>query len=66
MCKAAENVEQYHEISRFEIKFKGYDMAVYVRRYSRYLNEKSASYRKVAYDFTRAKRKDDSSQSFKT
>lgn len=44
----------------------GYDMAVYVRRYSRYLNEKSASYRKVAYDFTRAKRKDDSSQSFKT
>ena len=57
-----------HEINkgRIEIKFKGYDMAVYVRRYSRYLNEKSASYRKVAYDFTRAKRKDDSSQSFKT
>lgn len=44
----------------------GYDMAMYVRRYSRYLNEKSSAYMKVAYDFTRTKRKDDSSQSFKS
>ena len=64
-CSAHDDVRTKLE-SRFEIKLKGYDMAVYVRRYSRYLNEKSASYRKVAYDFTRAKRKDDSSQSFKT
>jgi len=44
----------------------GYDMAMYVRRYARYLNEKSSAYMKVAYDFTRTKRKDDSSQSFKS
>ena len=40
-------------------------MSTFVRRYGKYLNEKAASYRSVAYDFTRAKRKDDSSQSFK-
>lgn len=44
---------------------QGYDMSTFVRRYGRYLNEKSASYRSVAYDFTRTKRKDDTTQSFK-
>lgn len=39
----------------------GFEMSAYIRRYSRYLNEKSASYRSVAYDFTRSKRKDESS-----
>nr|XP_026693570.1 phosphatidylinositol-binding clathrin assembly protein LAP-like [Ciona intestinalis] len=35
---------------------QGYDMSTYIRRYSKYLNEKAFSYRTVAYDFTRAKR----------
>jgi len=39
----------------------GFEMSAYIRRYSRYLNEKSASYRSVAYDFTRSKRKDETS-----
>ena len=39
-------------------------MSQFVRRYGRYLNSKAASYRTVAYDFTR-KRNGDSTQSFK-
>ncbi|XP_028973328.1 phosphatidylinositol-binding clathrin assembly protein isoform X3 [Esox lucius] len=35
---------------------KGYDMSTFVRRYSRYLNEKAMSYRLVAVDFTKMKR----------
>ncbi|XP_077977901.1 phosphatidylinositol-binding clathrin assembly protein LAP-like isoform X3 [Glandiceps talaboti] len=35
---------------------QGYDMSTYIRRYSKYLNEKAASYRSVAFDFCRAKR----------
>uniref|UniRef100_H2Y6B5 ENTH domain-containing protein n=1 Tax=Ciona savignyi TaxID=51511 RepID=H2Y6B5_CIOSA len=35
---------------------QGYDMSTYIRRYSKYLNEKALSYRTVAYDFTRVKR----------
>nr|CAB3264852.1 phosphatidylinositol-binding clathrin assembly protein LAP-like [Phallusia mammillata] len=35
---------------------QGYDMSTYIRRYSKYLNEKAVSYRLVAYDFTRVKR----------
>jgi len=34
----------------------GYDMSTYVRRYARYLNEKSLAYRTVAFDFCKAKR----------
>ncbi|CAG5098865.1 Oidioi.mRNA.OKI2018_I69.XSR.g16046.t1.cds [Oikopleura dioica] len=44
---------------------QGYEMSAYVRRYARYLNEKSASYRSLAYDFTRMRRSNDG-QSFKT
>lgn len=44
---------------------QGYEMSAYVRRYARYLNEKSASYRSLAYDFTRMRRSSDG-QSFKT
>jgi len=44
---------------------QGYDMSQFVRRYGRYLNSKAASYRTVAYDFTR-KRNGDSTQSFKS
>ncbi|OBS72293.1 hypothetical protein A6R68_13131, partial [Neotoma lepida] len=31
----------------------GYDMSTFIRRYSRYLNEKAVSYRQVAFDFTK-------------
>uniref|UniRef100_A0A671W062 Phosphatidylinositol-binding clathrin assembly protein n=1 Tax=Sparus aurata TaxID=8175 RepID=A0A671W062_SPAAU len=35
---------------------QGYDMSTFIRRYSRYLNEKAMSYRLVAVDFTKMKR----------
>lgn len=34
----------------------GYDMSTFIRRYSRYLNEKAFSYRQMAFDFTRVKK----------
>jgi len=34
----------------------GYDMSVFIRRYSRYLNQKAASYRQMAFDFCKVKR----------
>uniref|UniRef100_A0A3P8YWL1 Phosphatidylinositol-binding clathrin assembly protein n=1 Tax=Esox lucius TaxID=8010 RepID=A0A3P8YWL1_ESOLU len=34
---------------------QGYDMSTFIRRYSRYLNEKAVSYRQVAFDFTKVK-----------
>uniref|UniRef100_A0A8C2WXB4 Phosphatidylinositol binding clathrin assembly protein a n=1 Tax=Cyclopterus lumpus TaxID=8103 RepID=A0A8C2WXB4_CYCLU len=36
-----------------------YDMSTFIRRYSRYLNEKAVSYRQVAFDFTKVKRGSD-------
>ncbi|KAM8899163.1 phosphatidylinositol binding clathrin assembly protein a isoform 3-T3 [Spinachia spinachia] len=38
---------------------QGYDMSTFIRRYSRYLNEKAVSYRRVAFDFTKVKRGSD-------
>ncbi|ESO01542.1 hypothetical protein HELRODRAFT_192181 [Helobdella robusta] len=39
---------------------QGYDMSAFVRRYSKYLNEKAFSYRQMAFDFCKVKRgKDD-------
>ncbi|XP_051553756.1 phosphatidylinositol-binding clathrin assembly protein-like isoform X1 [Myxocyprinus asiaticus] len=35
---------------------QGHDMSTFIRRYSRYLNEKALSYRLVAVDFTKMKR----------
>ncbi|XP_029463749.1 LOW QUALITY PROTEIN: phosphatidylinositol-binding clathrin assembly protein-like [Rhinatrema bivittatum] len=35
---------------------QGYDMSTFIRRYSRYLNEKALSYRLVAVDFSKMKR----------
>ncbi|XP_059395727.1 phosphatidylinositol-binding clathrin assembly protein-like isoform X18 [Carassius carassius] len=35
---------------------QGYDMSTFIRRYSRYLNEKAVSYRQVAFDFAKVKR----------
>ncbi|XP_031178627.1 clathrin coat assembly protein AP180 isoform X7 [Sander lucioperca] len=34
----------------------GYDMSTFIRRYSRYLNEKSFAYRQMSFDFVRAKK----------
>ncbi|KAK5642691.1 hypothetical protein RI129_008858 [Pyrocoelia pectoralis] len=34
----------------------GYDMSPFIRRYSRYLNEKALSYRTIAFDFCKVKR----------
>ncbi|XP_054574359.1 phosphatidylinositol-binding clathrin assembly protein-like isoform X4 [Eptesicus fuscus] len=35
---------------------EGYAMSIFIRRYSRYLNEKSLAYRLIAYDVTKTKR----------
>uniref|UniRef100_UPI00358E6957 phosphatidylinositol-binding clathrin assembly protein-like isoform X11 n=1 Tax=Myxine glutinosa TaxID=7769 RepID=UPI00358E6957 len=35
---------------------QGYDMSTFIRRYSKYLNEKAYSYRVMAFDFARIKR----------
>ncbi|XP_015707899.1 phosphatidylinositol-binding clathrin assembly protein isoform X12 [Excalfactoria chinensis] len=40
----------------FSVTAQGYDMSTFIRRYSRYLNEKAVSYRQVAFDFTKVKR----------
>ncbi|XP_052002956.1 clathrin coat assembly protein AP180-like [Xyrauchen texanus] len=34
----------------------GYDMSTFIRRYSKYLNEKAFSYRQMAFDFGRVKK----------
>ena len=34
----------------------GYDMSPFVRRYAKYLTEKSVSYRTTAFDFCKVKR----------
>ncbi|XP_077382804.1 clathrin coat assembly protein AP180 isoform X14 [Festucalex cinctus] len=34
----------------------GYDMSTFIRRYSRYLNEKSFAYRQMSFDFVRVKK----------
>ena len=36
--------------------FSGYDMSTYIRRYSKYLNEKAVSYRSMAFDFCKIRR----------
>jgi len=38
------------------IYISGYDMSPYVRRYAKYLNAKSFSYRQMAYDFCKIKK----------
>nr|XP_036271690.1 phosphatidylinositol-binding clathrin assembly protein-like [Pipistrellus kuhlii] len=35
---------------------EGYAMSIFIRRYSRYLNEKSLAYRLISYDVTKTKR----------
>lgn len=36
--------------------FSGYDMSTFIRRYSRYLNEKAFAYRQMSFDFGRVKK----------
>ena len=38
------------------VYFLGYDMSPFVRRYAKYLTEKSVSYRNTAFDFCKVKR----------
>ncbi|CAG9853872.1 unnamed protein product [Phyllotreta striolata] len=69
MCYGNERFTQYlassnstFQLSNFLDKggVQGYDMSPFIRRYSRYLNEKALSYRTVAFDFCKIKRgKDD-------
>lgn len=47
---------EYNLYCIFLFFFTGYDMSTFIRRYSRYLNEKAVSYRQVAFDFTKVKR----------
>uniref|UniRef100_A0A2K6Q9H6 Synaptosome associated protein 91 n=1 Tax=Rhinopithecus roxellana TaxID=61622 RepID=A0A2K6Q9H6_RHIRO len=42
--------------SLFLMEEGGYDMSTFIRRYSRYLNEKAFSYRQMAFDFARVKK----------
>lgn len=36
--------------------FSGFDMSTFIRRYGRYLNEKSFAYRQMSFDFVRVKK----------
>lgn len=38
------------------VSSSGYDMSTFIRRYSRYLNEKAFAYRQMAFDFGRVKK----------
>lgn len=51
-----QSVTGYVGLTLISFYILGYDMSTFVRRYSRYLNQKAVSYRTVAYDFTRVKR----------
>jgi len=65
MCYGNERFVQYlassnasFQLSSFLDKsgVQGYDMSPFIRRYAKYLSEKSASYRSVAFDFCKVKR----------
>ncbi|XP_056633249.1 phosphatidylinositol-binding clathrin assembly protein LAP-like isoform X2 [Diorhabda sublineata] len=69
MCYGNERFTQYlassnstFQLSNFLDKggVQGYDMSPFIRKYSRYLNEKALAYRTIAFDFCKIKRgKDD-------
>uniref|UniRef100_UPI00358ED452 clathrin coat assembly protein AP180-like isoform X2 n=1 Tax=Myxine glutinosa TaxID=7769 RepID=UPI00358ED452 len=68
MCQGNERFIQYlasrntlFNLSNFLDKsgVQGYDMSTFVRRYSKYLNEKAYAYRQMAFDFIRVKRGND-------
>ncbi|XP_074593607.1 phosphatidylinositol-binding clathrin assembly protein lap isoform X2 [Brevipalpus obovatus] len=65
MCYGNERFTQYlassnctFQLNNFMDKsnYKGYDMSTYIKRYSKYINEKALSYRTVAFDFAKIKR----------
>ena len=39
-----------------QVLFAGYDMSPFIRRYAKYLSEKSGAYRGTAMDFCKVKR----------
>lgn len=43
-------------VLRTSMSSPGYDMSTFIRRYSRYLNEKAFAYRQMAFDFGRVKK----------
>ena len=42
--------------SSYFVLFLGYDMSPFIRRYAKYLSEKSGAYRGTAMDFCKVKR----------
>ncbi|XP_053201438.1 phosphatidylinositol-binding clathrin assembly protein LAP-like isoform X2 [Panonychus citri] len=65
MCYGNERFTQYlasnnctFQLNNFldRTNLKGYDMSTYIKRYSKYINEKALSYRTVAFDFAKIKR----------
>jgi hypothetical protein len=65
MCYGNERFTQYlaSSNSNFQLNnfldktgVQGYDMSPFIRRYAKYLSEKSVSYRTVAFDFCKVKR----------
>lgn len=65
MCYGNERFTQYLASSNCSLQLgsfldksglHGYDMTPFIHRYSRYINEKSLSYRTVAFDFCKVKR----------
>lgn len=65
MCYGNERFTQYlastsgnFQLSSFLDKggVQGYDMSPFIRRYAKYMSEKSKSYRNVAFDFCKVKR----------
>ena len=43
-------------VSNVKTVFSGYDMSPFIRRYAKYLSEKSGAYRGTAMDFCKVKR----------
>eukprot|EP00088_Acartia_fossae_P034121 TRINITY_DN349_c0_g1_i5.p1 TRINITY_DN349_c0_g1~~TRINITY_DN349_c0_g1_i5.p1 ORF type:complete len:841 (-),score=235.56 TRINITY_DN349_c0_g1_i5:1003-3525(-) len=65
MCYGNERFTQYlaSSSSNFQLNsfldkggVQGYDMSPFIRRYAKYMSEKSKSYRNVAFDFCKVKR----------
>jgi len=65
MCYGNERFTQYlaSSNSNFQLSnyldksgVQGYDMSPFIRRYAKYMSEKSVSYRNVAFDFCKVKR----------
>ncbi|XP_053201435.1 phosphatidylinositol-binding clathrin assembly protein LAP-like [Panonychus citri] len=65
MCYGNERFTQYLASNNCQFQLgdfldrsnqKGFDMSTYIKRYSKYINDKALSYRTVAFDFAKIKR----------